>query len=112
MAYWDPLVGELDDDYDPDWADRKPFRPTQVPFNEAEAAAGLIAPEFVARHEPDLTDPEGWFDRIDVTDAGSSFRQFMQGEWHGRTIEVQHLVWRPTPEWQPVGVALPLWWDQ
>lgn len=76
-------------------------RPEFVPYTEAEAVAGLIVPDYITVYEPDLTDPQGYYDRITVDDFSSMYPRQINGQWHGRVIERTELRWRPTAEWKP-----------
>ena len=62
-------------------------------YDEALARRGLIVPELVVHVEPDVLDPDGWYERLEVTDMGSEHPRTLRGAWHGRVVERTELVW-------------------
>lgn len=62
-------------------------------FDAALARAGLIVPTFVEVVEADETDPDGWYDMLDVTTMASGGAWQIKGTWHGRVTRRTELVW-------------------
>lgn len=70
-----------------------PTTTSPAEYDERRARAGLIVPSFETITEADESDPDGWYERVTVTDAGSMYERTIRGAWHGRVTERTELRW-------------------